>query len=49
MKNIARLYDSTAHCGAVIKSIPPYLNGKPMAGNRKLVMCTLCKGPFPIV
>ena len=49
MKSIVRLGDTTDHGGSVIESIPhTNLNGKPMAGKGNLVMCPLCKGPFPI-
>jgi len=48
MKNIVRLDDITDHGGVVIESMPhTNLNGKPMAGKGNLVMCPLCKGPFP--
>lgn len=49
MKPIIQLGDTTDHGGVVIESIPhTNLNGKPMAGKGNLVMCPLCKGPFPI-
>ncbi|PBJ26459.1 PAAR motif protein [Pseudomonas sp. ACN8] len=49
MKCIVRLGDTTDHGGIVTESIPhTNLNGKPMAGKGHMVMCPLCKGPFPI-
>jgi uncharacterized Zn-binding protein involved in type VI secretion len=49
VKLIVRLGDTTNHGGVVTESIPhTNLNGKPMAGKGHMVMCPLCKGPFPI-
>jgi uncharacterized Zn-binding protein involved in type VI secretion len=49
MMEIIRLGDTTDHGGIVTESIPhTNLNGKPMAGKGHIVMCPLCKGPFPI-
>ncbi|NWD83030.1 PAAR domain-containing protein [Pseudomonas reactans] len=49
MSSIVRFSHTNSHGGVVTDNIlHTSLNGKPMAGKGHMVMCPLCKGPFPI-
>lgn len=50
MQEIIRKGDSTNHGGTVLEGFPQTnLNGSPMAGVGHKVICSKCKGTFPIV